>query len=33
MTMTQVKLKNDASAANCKLDELELGIDKLDAHD
>jgi hypothetical protein len=33
MVMTQVKLKHDASAVNCKLDELELETDKLNAHD
>ncbi len=33
MMVTAVKLKNDASAANCKSDEFELETDKLDAHD
>jgi hypothetical protein len=33
MMMTQVKLKNDVSAVNCKSDEFELETDKLDAHD
>jgi hypothetical protein len=33
MTMTQMQLSTDASAANCELNEFKVGeTDKLDAH-
>ena len=32
MTMTQMKLRSDASAVNCELNEFRVETDELDAH-